>query len=742
MGAGDVDALARGAGGAGEPVTRERAASPAGGAARLPARAPDDRAHRRRGRVLRARRQRARSCCELLAWARASGARGQRRRLGLEPAGRRRGRARAWWSSSTASWRAIDRRGRADRVRRRRAPAGGRRARGARGAVGDRVRRQHPGHRRRRGADERERLRRRAGDACSSGSRSRPPTGAAAPRAGASWASPTAARTSARARSSRARRSLLDAARTPRRSRRRSPRCARRRHEAQPQGIKTFGSTFKNPEDPRAEGRSAGLLLAEAGCNGLAVGGARFAPKHANFIENTGTATHRGRARGDGRGPPPRARALRRGARAGGADARRRALSLADGRGSRARGRRQRRWIAPSPRASPPDRPLAAPLAPAAAARRARRAGGPARGRALRRPHRAAPAGAALAALARRRRLRIALLALLVALPLLGGGWLWLRHSSLVAVEHVQISGVHGPEAQRDRSGADGAARRMSTLDVHTGALRAAVAPLPRGARRAAPPRASPTACASAWSSSCRWRRSTVGGARTAVAADGVVLGPALLSGSLPTRRAACAAAGRRARACSGAAPARRADRAGRRARRRWRSVVARVFTGPQGLTVAMRNGLLVYFGDATRPHAKWLSLARVLADPSSGGRLLRRRAPARAPRRGLPGRRRAAERHGRSAAARADRRRGRRRESTVGGARRRPRRPRTASAPPAERAGGRRATGRGRRRQLRRSAAPASAGEAAPASAARKPRQARRRKRRRSPARGRLSQH
>jgi UDP-N-acetylmuramate dehydrogenase len=65
----------------------------------------------------------------------------------------------------------------------------------------------------------------------------------------------------------------------------------RRRHEAQPQGIRTFGSTFKNPQDPRAEGRSAGLLLAEVGANGLAVGGARFAPKHANFIENTGTAT-------------------------------------------------------------------------------------------------------------------------------------------------------------------------------------------------------------------------------------------------------------------------------------------------------------------------------------------------------------------------------------------------------------------------------------------------------------------
>ena len=63
------------------------------------------------------------------------------------------------------------------------------------------------------------------------------------------------------------------------------------RKAAQPSGIKTFGSTFKNPDDPRAEGRSAGVLLDEAGCRGLTVGGARFSDKHANFVENTGTAT-------------------------------------------------------------------------------------------------------------------------------------------------------------------------------------------------------------------------------------------------------------------------------------------------------------------------------------------------------------------------------------------------------------------------------------------------------------------
>jgi len=64
-----------------------------------------------------------------------------------------------------------------------------------------------------------------------------------------------------------------------------------RRHEAQPSGIKTFGSTFKNPEGPRAGGRTAGQLLEAAGCRGLRVGGARFSPKHANFVENAGGAT-------------------------------------------------------------------------------------------------------------------------------------------------------------------------------------------------------------------------------------------------------------------------------------------------------------------------------------------------------------------------------------------------------------------------------------------------------------------
>ena len=64
-----------------------------------------------------------------------------------------------------------------------------------------------------------------------------------------------------------------------------------KRRAAQPSGIKTFGSTFKNPTDPRADGRTAGQLLEAAGARGLRVGGAGFSAKHANFVENLQDAT-------------------------------------------------------------------------------------------------------------------------------------------------------------------------------------------------------------------------------------------------------------------------------------------------------------------------------------------------------------------------------------------------------------------------------------------------------------------
>lgn len=220
----------------------------------------------------------------------------------------------------------------------------------------------------------------------------------------------------------------------------------------------------------------------------------------------------------------------------------------------------------------------------------------------------------ALEILRQRRRLRLGLIALALGAPLLSGGWMWLRDSSLVAVRHVSVTGAHGPEARAIERALRLAARRMSTLDVDRGALLAAVAPfhlvraievstsLPHGMRIAVSERPPVAAL-------------LVGEAQTAVASDGMALGPRLLSGRLPAVSGAYEPpAGRRlhdwrllgALALLGAEP------------RTLSTLTKRVFLGPKGFTAVMRGGLEVYLGDSSRPHAKWLSLARVLADPTS----------------------------------------------------------------------------------------------------------------------------
>lgn len=218
------------------------------------------------------------------------------------------------------------------------------------------------------------------------------------------------------------------------------------------------------------------------------------------------------------------------------------------------------------------------------------------------------------------RRVVRALLLALLATPLLYGSWLWLRDSSLVSVEQVQVRGAGGPYARSIEAALGEAAKRMSTLHFSVGRLRAAVAPYPvvRDLR-----------VSGGFPHTLRIRvveqppvaALLIGGTRTAVAADGAVLGstyPGLASAALPVVHGAVgdplaagrvhSAGARAALAVLGAAPPTLIG---------W---IARVFGGREGLTVAMRNGLRLYFGDATRPHAKWVAAARVLADPSSAG--------------------------------------------------------------------------------------------------------------------------
>ncbi len=60
-----------------------------------------------------------------------------------------------------------------------------------------------------------------------------------------------------------------------------------KRIATQPQGVRTAGSTFKNPK-----GNSAGFLLEKSGLKGYKKGKAELSAKHANFLVNNGaTAT-------------------------------------------------------------------------------------------------------------------------------------------------------------------------------------------------------------------------------------------------------------------------------------------------------------------------------------------------------------------------------------------------------------------------------------------------------------------
>ena len=229
--------------------------------------------------------------------------------------------------------------------------------------------------------------------------------------------------------------------------------------------------------------------------------------------------------------------------------------------------------------------------------------------RALQRPR------AACARVLARRRVRIALVCALVAIPLLIGGWMWFRKSGFVAVEKVRISGVSGAQSHAIEAALRQAAHGMSTLDLDTAALREAVAQfaIVSGLHTSTH---FPHTLVIAVTERPAAAALVIGDVRTAVAADGFVLGPAVLTSGLPNVSArwqpqpgqSVHEGGVLAElAVIGAAPKALAAR------------ISSVYTAKHGLTVAMRNGLLVYFGDAERAHAKWLALERVLLDEGSG---------------------------------------------------------------------------------------------------------------------------
>jgi cell division protein FtsQ len=202
----------------------------------------------------------------------------------------------------------------------------------------------------------------------------------------------------------------------------------------------------------------------------------------------------------------------------------------------------------------------------------------------------------------------------LVAACASAGAWLALRDSSLVSVRNVFITGLGSAEAPQIRNALRSAALDMTTLHVREDALLAAVAQYPsiRGldvdadlphkltieVRERAPVAAIES-----------------GGAKVPASGDGLVLRGMRASG-LPTLKVRSAPSGERvtdrrtlgALGVAGGAPAELRER------------IERLWSGPRGLTLDLRDGPDLIFGSGTDVERKWTAALRVLADPSASG--------------------------------------------------------------------------------------------------------------------------
>jgi len=204
--------------------------------------------------------------------------------------------------------------------------------------------------------------------------------------------------------------------------------------------------------------------------------------------------------------------------------------------------------------------------------------------------------------------------ALLGVVAVLGLAYLGVRHSPLSRVRRVEVHGVSGMEAQQIEAALVAAAKRQSTLGVDVGALQAAVARyhLVSGLHVHA---SFPHTLLIVATEQLPVATLRQGSDRAVVASDGAVLDPSVAAGATPTINVQLLPDGRvgdpqllSELTILGAASPAMLHR------------VARIYRSPNGITVSMRNGLLIFFGDAARPHAKWIAAARVIASPLAAG--------------------------------------------------------------------------------------------------------------------------
>jgi cell division protein FtsQ len=203
----------------------------------------------------------------------------------------------------------------------------------------------------------------------------------------------------------------------------------------------------------------------------------------------------------------------------------------------------------------------------------------------------------------------------LAALVLIGG-WFLLRDSPLVSVDHVTVTGVDGADASAIRSALRSAARNMTTLDVQTSRLRAAVSGFPE-VKGLSVSTQLPHGIVIHVLELLPVAVVEVGGRKVQVTAEGRLLPGRQATASLPLIPLPDPAGDGRltqpwaiaATRLLGAAPYQLLPR------------VEEVTTiAGHGLVGQLRNGPSIYFGDASQAAAKWAAVLAVLANSNSEG--------------------------------------------------------------------------------------------------------------------------
>jgi cell division protein FtsQ len=212
----------------------------------------------------------------------------------------------------------------------------------------------------------------------------------------------------------------------------------------------------------------------------------------------------------------------------------------------------------------------------------------------------------------KRRLLALALLCIVLA----AGYQFWLRDSSLVAVERVEVTGLTSADAARIRTALTGAARDMTTLHVDRAALDQVVAGYPVVRRLEIAPDFPHTLRVHV----VEYEPAAIAvsdAGQVPVAGDGTILKGVRVQGRLPTidvdgalgegtlvDQTALGAA-----AVAGAAPA--------LLRKRIENIDHR---SDDGFVAELRDGPELLLGSATRLRAKWAAASRVLADLEARG--------------------------------------------------------------------------------------------------------------------------